>query len=108
MYEYVLYLIVAVLAGLTWTMSGYLSNWRKNHDKVDWEGFDYKKMRADVLLGLVLGTAVVLIQPISAAFGSPYDIPVITDFASFIGGIFTVFPIVALVDKYILGFIANK
>ena len=108
MYEYVLFFIVAVLAGLTWTMSGYLNNWRKNHNNENWEGFNLKSMRNDAILGSVLGVAVVLIQPISVAIGSPYEIPIITDFPSFVMGIFGMYPIVGLVDKFVVGFVAGK
>jgi uncharacterized membrane protein len=108
MQEIVLFLIVAVLGGLTWTLSGYLNNWRKNHNNPDWTGFDFKLMTNDAILGVVLGAAVVIIQPISTAIGTPYDVPVITDFGTFIVGIFGMWPIVGMVDKFIIGFVAGK
>jgi len=104
----IVFLIVAVLAGLTWTLSGYLANWRKNHKKPEWTGFDLKSMRNDAILGGVLGVAIVIIQPISVALGTPYDVPVVSDFNTFIMAIFGLYPIVAVVDKFFVGFIVGK
>jgi len=104
----VVFLIVATLAGLTWTLSGYLANWRKNHKNPEWGGFDLKSLRNDAILGAVLGVAVVVIQPVSVALGTPYDVPVVVDFNSFIGAIFGMYPVVAVVDKFLVGFIAGK
>ena len=108
MEEIALFLIVAVLGGLTWTLSGYLAKWRKNHNNSEWEGFNFRLLRNDAILGVVLGGAVVIIQPISVSIGSPYEIPVITDFATFVMGIFAMYPVVAIVDKFIVGFVAGK
>lgn len=103
-----MFVIVATLAGLTWTLSGYAANWRKNHNKPDWNGFDLKSMRNDAILGAILGITVVILQPISVMIGTPYDVPNVTDFNSFIIGIFGMYPVVAIVDKWFVGFIAGK
>lgn len=103
-----MFLVVATLAGLAWTMSGYVANWRKNHNKPEWEGFDLKSMRNDVIVGVVLGIGIVVFQPISAMIGYVYSIPVITDFNSFILGIAGLWPVVAVVDKLFVGTVLGK
>lgn len=79
--------IVTILAGITWTGFGYLNDWRKNHQDPEWKGFDKKKLRADAILGLILGVATVMAQPIAAGIpGISYELPNVVDFTSFVLG----------------------
>lgn len=103
-----MFLVVATLAGLGWTMIGYAANWKKHRNDPNWEGFDKKSMRNDAIVGVVLGVAIVILQPVSAMIGYEYSIPVITDYNSFILGIAGLWPVVAIVDKLFVGFILGK
>lgn len=103
-----MFLIVATLAGLSWTMSGYLANWRKNRNEPNWKGFDKKSMRNDAILGAVLGVGIVVLQPVSVLIGYEYQIPSVIDFNSFIMAIGALYPVVAIVDKLFVGTILGK
>jgi len=108
MYEYIFFFIAAVSAGMTWTLSGYVAEWRKHHKDPDWQGFDLKSLRDDTILGGVLGIAVVILQPVSVALGSGYDIPTIENFPTFATAVFGLYGTVAIVDKWLVGFVAGK
>lgn len=98
MIEYIVLILVAVLAGIGWSLSGYLVNWRKNHDNADWEGFNYSKLGKDALLGVILGIASSI--AIIAGF---FEMPIIDSVQSFFLAFPSLFTVIVLVDKFIVG-----
>jgi len=98
MIEYVVLILVAVLAGIGWSLSGYLVNWRKNHGDDTWEGFSYTKLGNDALLGVVLGIASSI--AIIAGF---FEMPQIDSVQSFFLAFPSLFTVIVLVDKFIVG-----
>ena len=92
-----LIILAFIIAGLVWTSFGYLSNWRKHKDDIDWNGFDKRKLRDDALLGLALGVGAYLL---GSYYGELVDI---TSLQMFIGAVIANFGIVAAVDKIIVG-----
>ncbi len=101
MNEYLI-ILAFIIAGLVWTSFGYLSNWRKHKDDVDWNGFDKRKLRDDSLLGLALGVGAYLLGTYQ---GELLDI---TTLQSFIGAVIAGFGTVAAVDKLIIGAALGK
>ena len=97
-------LIILALAasGLTWTLGGYLSAWRKRESNPDWNGFEVKKLGADVLLGLILGLGAYILGSYN---GNLTDI---TSLQTFIASVAGGFGLVAAVDKFIIGGLFNK
>lgn len=95
--------IALVLSGLTWTMFGYFSAWRKNHTNEDWQGFEPKKLRADLLLGFVLG-----IGSVGATILLDGDLTPIATAQGFLLAIQAGFGVVAAVDKFIIGGLLGK
>lgn len=100
---YVSPVIALLLSALTWTMFGYFSAWRKNHNKADWQGFEPKKLKADLLLGLVLGVASVI-----ATIFLDGDLTPILTAQGFLLAIQAGFGVVAMVDKFIIGGLFGK
>ena len=99
MIEYIVLVLVAVLAGIGWSLSGYLVNWRKNHDNAaDWEGFNYSKLGSDALLGVVLG-----ITSSIAIIAEFFEMPIIDSVQSFFLAFPSLFTVIVLVDKFIVG-----
>ena len=98
MIEYVVLILVAVLAGIGWSLSGYLVNWRKNHDNETWEGFNYSKLGNDALLGVVLGIASSI-----AIISGFFEMPIIDSVQSFFLAFPSLFTVIVLVDKFIVG-----
>jgi len=100
---YVLPVIALLFSALTWTMFGYFSAWRKNHNKPEWEGFDKSKLRTDLILGLVLGIASVM-----ATIFLEGDLTPILTAQGFLFAIQAGFGVVAMVDKFIIGGLFGK
>jgi hypothetical protein len=75
-----------------------LVNWRKNHDKADWEGFNYSKIGSDALLGIVLG-----IGSLIAIISEFFEMPIIDSVQSFFLAFPSLFTVIVLVDKFIVG-----
>lgn len=98
----ILIILSFVIAGLVWTSFGYLSNWRKHKDDIDWDGFDKRKLRDDALLGLALGTGAYLYGVYQG------DLIAITSLQAFIGAVIASFGTVVAVDKIIVGGIAGR
>ena len=101
MNEY-LSILAFVFAGLVWNNIGYLSAWRKYRNSDDWEGFDKRKLRDDLILGLILGVCAYLLGVYQ---GDLVDIYSIQTFLAVIVGGFTA---IAFVDKLIVGGILSK
>ena len=101
MQEY-LSILAFVLAGLLWNNIGYLSAWRKYKNDMDWMGFDKRKLRDDLILGLILGVGAYLVGVYQ---GELTDIQTLQTFRGVVIGGFTV---VAFVDKLIVGGILAK
>ena len=96
--EFVLPICATIAAGLTWTGFGYLKAWRRHKDDPDWEGFNVKKLRNDVILGVVLGIGTIIanaVQGVSA--------PVIDSFGAFVVAVTSMFGTIAAVDSFIVG-----
>lgn len=92
-----------VLSGLTWTLFGYFSSWRKNHKDPNWGGFEAKKLRDDLILGLILGVGSVIY-----VIATEGDVSPIASAQGFILAIQGGFGVVAAVDKLIVGGILGK
>jgi len=101
MNEY-LTILAFVLAGLVWNNFGYFSAWRKYKDSSDWVGFDKRKLRDDLIIGLVLGVGAYLYGVYQGELGD------ISTLQAFIGAVIGGFGIVAAVDKLIVGGILSK
>ncbi|HSA75473.1 MAG TPA: hypothetical protein VLE21_04725 [Candidatus Nitrosocosmicus sp.] len=101
MYEY-LSILAFIFGGLIWNNFGYFSAWRKNKDTPEWTGFDKKKLRDDLILGLVLGLGAYLYGVYIGELSS------ISNLQQFIGAVIASFGVVAAVDKLIVGGILNK
>ena len=99
----ILPILALVLAGLSWTLAGYLKEWRTNHNNPDWTGFDKIKLRNDALLGFVLGIGVTIYT-----IATEGNFAVIDSAQTFLLAIYAGFPVVVLVDKYIIGGLFNK
>ena len=99
----ILPIIALVLSGLTWTLFGYFSAWRKNHTDPNWTGFETKKLRDDLILGLILGIGAVIYSIYQNG-----DLSTIATTQEFIGAIAGGFPLIVAVDKVIVGGILNK
>lgn len=97
-FEAIVPVLAAVAAGVTWTGFGYLSAWRKHRNDEDWQGFETKKLRNDIILGVILGIGVVISQAIQGI--TP---PAIGSVADFVVATFGLFGLVAAVDKVIVG-----
>ena len=98
----ILIILAFIIAGLVWTIFGYISNWRKHKDDADWYGFDKRKLRDDILLGLALGVGAYLLGTYQG------ELIEITSLQMFIGAVIANFGIVAAVDKLIIGGIAGR
>lgn len=97
-----LLILAFITSGLVWNNFGYFSAWRKNKDSPEWEGFDKKKLRDDLILGSILGVGAYL-------FGAYQgELPSITSIEMFVGAVITGFGTVAAVDKLIVGGILSK
>ena len=101
MNEY-LAILAFVLAGLVWNNLGFLSAWRKYKDTPDWTGFETKKLRDDLILGLILGVGAYLLNVYNGELVS------ITSLQSFLSVVVAGFGTVALVDKLIVGGVLGK
>ena len=101
MNEY-LAILAFVLAGLVWNNFGYFSAWRKYKDSPDWKGFETKKLRDDLILGLILGVGAYLYGVYQGELGD------ISTLQAFIGAVIGGFGAVAAVDKLIVGGILSK
>jgi len=91
-----------ILSGCTWSLFGAFSNWRKLHGTPEWKGFDFKRLRNDAILGLVLGGGSVVYAIINNTL-----LPIATAQEFFLA-IGAGFGIVAAVDKFIVGGILGK
>ena|SRR3990167_2863307 len=95
-------ILAFIMAGLVWNNFGYFSAWRKYKDTPEWEGFDKKKLRDDLILGLILGIGAYLLGVYQGELTS------ITSMQMFIGAVIAGFGTVAAVDKLIVGGILAK
>ena len=99
----ILPVIALVISGLVWNNFGYFSALRKNHNNPEWKGFEFAKLRNDLILGLILGVgAVVLTIAVDGIF------PPITTAQEFLLTIWSGFAAVAAVDKFIVGGLLKK
>ena len=101
-------LILAVLAGITWTCGGYAVDYRKNHSNPEWEGFDKKKLRNDIILGFCLGLIVIIVQPLFAGTDAEYALPTLEKLSDVAVGVVALLGPVTLIDKFIIGGLAGK
>ena len=101
MNEY-LSILAFVFAGLVWNNIGYLSAWRKYKNTAEWTGFDKRKLRDDLILGLILGVGAYLVGVYQ---GELVDIQTLQTFIGVVVGGFTA---IAFVDKLIVGGILSK
>lgn len=97
-----LVILALITSGLVWNNFGYFSAWRKYKNDVDWEGFDKKKLRDDLILGLILGVGSYLYGVYT---GGLIDIVTLQEF---IGAVIAGFGLVAAVDKFIVGGLLSK
>ena len=95
-------ILAFIMAGLVWNNFGYFSAWRKYKDTPEWEGFDKKKLRDDLILGLILGIGAYLLGVYQGELSN------ITSMQMFIGAVIAGFGTVAAVDKLIVGGILAK
>ena len=95
-------ILAFIIAGLVWNNFGYFSAWRKYKDTPEWEGFDKKKLRDDLILGLILGIGAYLLGVYQGELSN------ITSMQMFIGAVIAGFGTVAAVDKLIVGGILAK
>lgn len=91
-------ILALICSGFVWTMGGYFSNWRKNHNNPEWSGFHIPSLRNDLILGAVLGVSAIV-----ATFIIDGSLRPIADFAEFTVAVGAGFGVVAIVDKYIVG-----
>lgn len=98
----ILPILALILSGLTWSLSGALADWRKNHGTPDWKGFDFGKLRNDLILGLVLGVGSVVYATMVE------ELTPIATAQEFFIAIGAGLSIVVLVDKLIIGGIAKR
>jgi len=91
-------ILAVVAAGVTWTGFGYLSAWRKHRNEEDWNGFETKKLRNDIILGVILGIGVLISQAIQGTTPEA-----ITSAQGFVAAAAGSFALVAAVDKVIVG-----
>ncbi len=91
-----------ILAGLIWNNLGYFSDWRKNKDDPAWKGFESKKLRDDLILGVILG---VVAYFYGIYQGESFNIDSLQAFIVIVVGAFGP---VAAVDKLIVGGILKK
>jgi hypothetical protein len=98
MIEYVVLVLVAIFAGIGWSLSGYFVNWRKNHDDDTWEGFNLNKLGSDALLDAVLGIASSI-----AIIAGIFEMPIIDSVWNFFLAFPSLFTVIVLVDKFIVG-----
>jgi len=97
-----LVVLAMTTSGLVWNNFGYFSAWRKHKDDDDWDGFDKKKLRNDLILGAILGVGSYFYGTFT---GNLIDI---ADANQFIGAVIGGFGLVAAVDKFIVGGILSK
>ena len=95
-------ILAFIIAGLVWNNFGYFSAWRKYKNTAEWEGFDKKKLRDDLILGLILGIGAYLLGVYQGELSN------ITSMQMFIGAVIAGFGTVAAVDKLIVGGILAK
>ena len=92
-----------ILSGLTWTLFGYFSEWRKNHQNQDWGGFDTKSLRNDLILGLILGVGSIIYTVMNSGVLTSIDTA-----QAFFAAIVAGFPAIVAVDKFIVGGLMGK
>jgi hypothetical protein len=97
-----LIILALTTSGLVWNNFGYFSAWRKYKNTPDWQGFDKKKLRDDLILGSVLGIGSYLYGVYT---GSLLEV---NNLQTFIGAVIGGFGLVAAVDKFIVGGILSK
>lgn len=97
-----LIILAFTIAGLIWTLGGYLAAYRKRATNPDWNGFEPKKLRDDAILGTILG--------IGAYIYGVYlgQLPDVSTFQAFIGAVVGGLTVVPLVDKFIVAGLFNK
>lgn len=101
----ILPIMALILSGLTWTLFGAFSNWRKTHGTPEWKGFDLSKLRNDAILGLILGVGTIIATILTSQDGNLTSIATAQEF---IIAIAAGFGLVAAVDKFIIGGILGK
>lgn len=104
------YLAVFIVAGVTWSLSGFINGIRAhaNFEKAnpgqkdpDWNGFNPKAMRDDIFIGLILGFVAFLVN------GST-SLPPITTLQAFAGAVIASYGLIGLSDKIFVGAVLNK
>ena len=99
----ILPILALIGSGFAWTIAGYIPAWRNRKNNPDWKGFEPKKLRDDLLLGLTLGVGSLVYMAVT---NTPYSI--ITNVNEFLIAVGAGFGIVAAVDKLFVGGILNK
>lgn len=105
-----LYLAVFIVAGVSWSLSGYINGIRAhaNFEKAnpgqkdpDWQGFQPKAMRDDIFIGLILGVVAFLVN------GSG-SLPQINTVQAFVAAVIGSYGLIGITDKVAVGAILNK
>lgn len=98
-----IFVLAAVLAAEVWNNFGYFQDWKKNGKDPNWQGFDKKAFKHDLLIGLGLGIGAVVYQAMTANTNIGFAIPDYTSLAVFIASAAALIGPIVAVDKVFVG-----